>query len=297
MTLSLPSVKKSSLLHSRDAMPSSIVICAPPPPGNRCILCGHDSTLLSRTSRLVAKRPAQAALAAAAPRQLREERGSKSSEQGSELTDSFVKQLQLQDTKVSGRTSGRMKIGAPPQVVTSVEEEKELQDLRDGAVKRRLARARHRDRSYGYLKTEEDNTSLSFLEHNAVKIDTARTYSARLEEFKIWLKDNGIKPLSISHLDLMIVESFEDLFFAGFNHDEGEKLLASVGHFSQQLGRRSQKLARASAQRAATLIEEQLPLLLQGLQQPHLPVALLGTKLKRPMPSRGFPATPGPQHA
>jgi hypothetical protein len=143
-------------------------------------------------------------------------------------------------------------------------------------VKRRLARARDRDRSYGHLKTEEDSTSLSFLEHNAVKKETAKSYNARLEE-------------SISHLYVVIMDYFEDPFRQADSYvRRGQKDSRSVKEM-EKMG--------AVALRAATLIEGQPPLLLQGLQQPHLPIGLRSTKRWRMVPSRGFPATPGPQHA
>ena len=220
---SLPSTMRFALLRSRDAVQSNSVIGVelPPVEAERIQLEAVKSAL-EKTVKIHAE----------IIQKLEEELAYG-------LADPFVQQLSSQDVKVNGRVVGRVKIDTPPQVVSGIEQGKDFEDPKDGVLKRRLARARHRDRSYGHLKSSEEIVSLSFLEHNAVKKETAQSYSARLEEFKIWLHSNGIRPLSVSHLDVVIVEYFEDLFFQGFNHDEGEKLLASIGHFSQQLGRRT----------------------------------------------------------
>ena len=242
---SLPSITRFALLRSCDAVQSNSVIGVEPPPCNRFVLDIYEKTQVSDEPKLSRKRKPLPLPSSGAPRRMKEAGPATAVELAYGLADPVVKQLSLQDVKVNGRGVGRVKIDAPPQVVSCIEQEKDFEDPKDGVLKRRLARARHRDRSYGHLKSSEEIVSLSFLEHNAVKKETAQSYSARLEEFKIWLHSNGIRPLSVSHLDVVIVEYFEDLFFQGFNHDEGEKLLASIGHFSPQLGRRTRVLSRS----------------------------------------------------
>ena len=90
-------------------------------------------------------------------------------------------------------------------------------------------------------------TDLSFLEWNTVRAPTASGYEEKVNKFNKWLRDNSIEVTNEFSLDLALTEYLEDLYFRGYNHSEGDALMASLKYFSHALATaRPDPLPRAS---------------------------------------------------
>jgi len=109
---------------------------------------------------------------------------------------------------------------------------------------RRQARGKYREKQYGEWRILKE-LSIGFLQANAVRNGTAFNYEVELTAFLGWLEENNMNPGSVEALDTAVNEYFEHMFFLGYQHDKGEKLLASIGHFTQKFGKKGCLLVSA----------------------------------------------------
>ena len=71
---------------------------------------------------------------------------------------------------------------------------------------------------------------LSFLEVNSVTEGTAAQYSDEVEKFRAWARNHGVPTDTPRSFDGALCEYLEDLYFQGYNHDRGDKLVAALGY-------------------------------------------------------------------
>jgi len=100
-------------------------------------------------------------------------------------------------------------------------------DGSSGANKRAVRAARRGKLHRGAAAAARD-TRLTFLEANAVRPQTVTQYTDYVERFRQWLPQHGAEVTSVSVLDVLLCEFFEDLYFHGHNHDVADKTLAAI---------------------------------------------------------------------
>ncbi|CAK0874830.1 unnamed protein product, partial [Prorocentrum cordatum] len=67
-----------------------------------------------------------------------------------------------------------------------------------------------------------------FLEVNKVTRPSAMMYDRYFQEFKDWANTNGMTLSTSSDISRAMLEYLEELYFAGHNHDSGEKVIAAL---------------------------------------------------------------------
>ena len=109
-------------------------------------------------------------------------------------------------------------------------------------VGNRKARAAHRHRVHRAAAAPHKfsrKIDLSFLELNTVRRATANQYTKHLEDFKTWLRQAQVKADTPNVLDLLLMEYMEHLYFLGYNHSQGDSLLAALRYHDDCLNNRT----------------------------------------------------------
>ena len=81
-------------------------------------------------------------------------------------------------------------------------------------------------------RSEASSRGLSFLEANRIAPGTLRYFNQEVSEFEQWLISNALGASTQEELDTVLLEYLDHLFFEGWNHDRGEKLLAGLAHLA-----------------------------------------------------------------
>ena len=77
---------------------------------------------------------------------------------------------------------------------------------------------------------------------------TVAYYRVIMGEFEQWAAEQGLKLDTVDRLDQALTAHMDSLFFEGYNHDRGEKLVAAVKYFDADGSRQSvDALPRARA--------------------------------------------------
>ena len=92
----------------------------------------------------------------------------------------------------------------------------------------RLRRARHRRAAHGLAAAISSSQVFTFLEVNRVRPSTAINYNERGEAFRQWVEEAQMPLDDASLLDNALCEYFEHLYFEGFSHVDGDKLIAAL---------------------------------------------------------------------
>jgi len=96
----------------------------------------------------------------------------------------------------------------------------------------RLKRSARRVAAHGESRSSGGSEALSFLEVNSVRSGTAGAYDKSVKDFVDWMTAAGICAVSAADLDAAGCEYLEHLYFEGYNHDAGDRLLASLRYCS-----------------------------------------------------------------
>ena len=96
----------------------------------------------------------------------------------------------------------------------------------------RLRRAAKRQATHGLARDDAGQGLLTFLEVNSVKSGTAGLYNKVLNDFYLWMKDVDMEFETWDELDQLVCEYLEHLYFQGYNHDVGDKVVAALRYSS-----------------------------------------------------------------
>jgi len=105
---------------------------------------------------------------------------------------------------------------------------KNLTELRLNRRARRLA-------AHGSARASGSNEALTFLEVNSVRSGTANAYDKSVKEFSEWMENAGVQAKSVEELDAAGCEYLEHMYFEGYNHDVGDRLMSSLLYCSLAL--------------------------------------------------------------
>lgn len=111
-------------------------------------------------------------------------------------------------------------------------------ELHGGAAERRLRRGQLRRRAHGAAAQQTRRGALSFLELNAVRPGTAKNYFDKIDELNRWCGQQA-QDMDPPQLDGLLCEYFEDQYFAGYNADTADKMLAALQFANMRVTLRS----------------------------------------------------------
>ena len=111
----------------------------------------------------------------------------------------------------------------------------------------RSARATRRVATHPCQPLQGQPQALSTLERGTVRPTTEKRYLGLAADFADWTGNPQWDLLPVEKIDLMIVEYLEELFYAGYNCNTGEQIVASLIYSSPMLSR----LGKASLPRGA----------------------------------------------
>eukprot|EP00959_Pyramimonas_sp_CCMP1952_P284037 5937145-Pyramimonas_sp.AAC.1 len=77
-------------------------------------------------------------------------------------------------------------------------------------------------------------SNLAFLQAHRVRKGTARYLTKEWEEFQQWCLERRLPVELGDPLDRAAAQYVDWLYFAGYNHERGDKLLASIGWHDPQ---------------------------------------------------------------
>ena len=101
-----------------------------------------------------------------------------------------------------------------------------------------LARGKARSSQYETVRQTPAAPGLTFLQGQKVSGKTSAYLGAEVREFNVWLGSASVHDLSYETLDRLLSECLDDVFFAGYNHERGDKLIAGVQFVRPELSGR-----------------------------------------------------------
>eukprot|EP00973_Karenia_brevis_P037687 5200074-Karenia_brevis.AAC.1 len=78
---------------------------------------------------------------------------------------------------------------------------------------------------------------LSALEQRVLQPATMVDYNMRLNELEMWMAPLTLMSVTAQHLDLIVCDFFDQMYFMGKTYGDGTKLLAAIKHARPEFGR------------------------------------------------------------
>ena len=96
------------------------------------------------------------------------------------------------------------------------------------AMNRRAQRGAARKRKHMAEVTEATESDLSFLEMNRVQTRTAHSYCKEVAAFDRWVSEQKQSTDTPAKFDRALLEYLDSMFFEGWNHERGDRLISSL---------------------------------------------------------------------
>lgn len=96
------------------------------------------------------------------------------------------------------------------------------------AMNRRALRGTARKRKYQSDVAEATESGLSFLEMNRVQTRTAHSYCKEVAAFDQWVNEQKQSTATPDKFDHALLEYLDNMFFEGWNHERGDRLISSL---------------------------------------------------------------------